>query len=217
MTIAFSRSNLQDDPTSGNGDYRLERFPETTPSTSVFDRVDVVYREATDLHGRVCDTRRQAHLVELESKMVERARNAPAQALEQLSDYGFAWRDIARVIGVSVPAITKWRKGTGITGENRLKIARMLGLIDMLSDRLIDEPASWLEMPITEGIGLSRMDLLERGRYDLVLALASPHTGDGSVESVLNEADPNWRDNWVDNAFESYTADDGAISIRPKT
>ncbi len=212
MTI----SSLRDDTTSGNGDYRLHGFPETTPSTSVFDRVDVAYRETADLHGRVCDTRRQAHLLELDSKMAERARCAPAQALEQLSDYGFAWRDVARVIGVSVPAITKWRKGTGITGENRLKIARMLGLIDMLSDRLIDEPASWLEMPVTEGVGLSRMDLLERGRYDLVLALASTHTGDGTVESVLNEVDPDWRNNWVDNAFESYVADDGAISIRPK-
>lgn len=28
------------------------------------------------------------------------------------------------------------------------KIARLLALIDMLSDRFIGEPASWLEMPI---------------------------------------------------------------------
>jgi hypothetical protein len=217
VTIAYSGSNLQDNTTSGNGDYRLDRLPETRPSTTLFDQVDVVYRESTDLHGRVCDTRRRAHLVELESKMDERARCAPTQALEQLSDHGFAWRDIARVIGVSVPAITKWRKGTGITGENRLRIARMLGLIDMLSDRFIDEPASWLEMPITEGVGLSRMDLLARGRYDLVLALASTHTGDGTVESVLNEFDRDWRDNWVDNTFETYVADDGGISIRPKS
>lgn len=217
MTIFFSSSNLQDDTTSGDGDYRLEKLPETTPSPSVFDRADVAYRRSAELHGQICDTRRQAHLVELETKTVECARCAPMQALEQLSDFGFAWRDIARVVGVSVPAITKWRKGTGITGENRLKIARLLALIDMLSDRFIDEPASWLEMPITDGVGVSRMDLLERGRYDLVLALASTHTGDGTVESVLNETDPNWRDNFVDNTFESYVAEDGAISIRPKS
>jgi hypothetical protein len=216
MTISYSNSNLRDDTTSGNGDYRLGKLPETTSSPSVFDRVDVAYRESAELHGQVCDTRRRAHLVELEGKTVERARAAPVQALEQLSDYGFAWRDIARVVGVSVPAINKWRKGTGITGENRLKIARLLALIDMLSDRFIDEPASWLEMPITDGVGLSRMDLLERGRYDHVLALASTHSGDGTVDSVLNEIDPEWRDNFVDNMFESYIADDGAVSIRPK-
>lgn len=38
MTISFSSSNLRDDATSGNGDYRLDKLPETTPSTSVFDR-----------------------------------------------------------------------------------------------------------------------------------------------------------------------------------
>jgi hypothetical protein len=217
MTISYSTSNLKDDTTSsGNADYRLTKLPETKPSTSVFDRADIAYRDSTELHGRVCDTRRRAHQVELEGKTVERARSAPTQALEQLSDYGFAWRDIARVVGVSVPAINKWRKGTGITGENRLKIARLLALIDMLTDRFIDEPASWLEMPIADNVGLNRMDLLEQGRYDLVLALASSHTGDGTIDSVLNEFDTNWREKFVDNNFESFSAEDGQISIRPK-
>jgi hypothetical protein len=71
-------------------------------------------------------------------------------------------------------------------------------------------------MPITDGIGITGMDLLERGRYDLVLELASTHTGDGTTESVLSEIDANWRDNLVDNVFESYVAEDGAISIRLK-
>jgi hypothetical protein len=182
----------------------------------VFYRVDVVYRRVADLQGETRDMRRRAHLTKLETKTVERARTAPLQALDQLDDYGFAWRDIARVVGVSVPALTKWRKGAGVTGENRLKIARLLALIDMLSERFIDEPASWLEMPITDGIGITGMDLLERGRYDLVLELASTHTGDGTTESVLSEIDANWRNNLVDNAFESYVAEDGAISIRLK-
>jgi hypothetical protein len=119
-------------------------------------------------------------------------------ALETLADDGFAWRDIARVMGVSVPAITKWREGAGVTGENRLKLARLLALIDMLSDRFIEEPASWLEMPIKAGVGITRMDLLERGRYHLVLALASTHTGDGTVEYVLNETGQNWRETFVE-------------------
>lgn len=214
MTISFS--NLPGDTTRGNGDYRLRSLPETRPSASVFDRVDVVYRRVADLQGETRDMRRRAHQTKLETKTAERARTAPLQALDQLADYGFAWRDIARVVGVSVPALTKWRKGAGVTGENRLKIARLLALIDMLSERFIDEPASWLEMPITDGIGITGMDLLERGRYDLVLELASTHTGDGTTESVLNEIDANWRGNLVDNAFESYLAEDGAISIRLK-
>lgn len=139
---------------------------------------------------------------------------APAQLLESLADYGFAWRDIARVLGVSVPAITKWRKGAGVTGENRLRIVRLLAVTDMLERRFIAEPVSWLEMPINEGVSLTSMDLLERGRYDLVLDLASSHTGDGTMDYVLNEIDPNWRNNLVDNTVESFVAEDGVVSLR---
>ncbi len=215
MTTSFSTAKLRDDTTSGTDDYRLRKLPESTPS-SVCDVLDLGYRTASDLKVQLRDRRQKTHMVKLEERTIERARNAPAQALEQLADYGFAWRDIARVVSVSVPAITKWRKGAGVTGENRLKIARLLALIDMLSERFIDEPASWLEMPIAEGVGLKGMDLLERGRYDLVLDLASEHTGDGTTEYVLNEIDPNWRDNFVDNAFESFVADDGVVSLRLK-
>jgi hypothetical protein len=215
MTTSFSNPRLRDDTTSGTGDYRLSKLPESTPS-SLCDTLDVGYRSASDLKVQLRDRRQKTHMLKLDERTTERARTAPTQALEQLADYGFAWRDIARVVGVSVPAITKWRKGAGVTGENRLKIARLLALIDMLSERFIDEPASWLEMPITEGVGLKGMDLLERGRYDLVLDLASKHTGDGTTEYVLNEIDSNWRDNFVDNAFESFVADDGVVSLRLK-
>ncbi|CFC64814.1 transcriptional regulator [Mycobacterium tuberculosis] len=81
MTISFSSSNLRDDATSGNGDYRLDKLPETTPSTSVFDRADVTYRQFTELHGQARDTRREAHVVELESKTGERARSHPCMRL----------------------------------------------------------------------------------------------------------------------------------------
>ncbi len=49
---------------------------------------------------------------------------------------------------------------------------------------------------------------------DLVLALASTHTGDGTVEYVLNETGMVFgQQTVVDTAFESYTAEDGVISI----
>lgn len=212
---SFANPLFRDDTTSGTGDYRLGKLPESTAS-ALCDALDVGYRSASDLKDQLRKRRQAQHLLKLDEKTTERARSAPTQVLDQLADFGFAWRDIARVIGVSVPAITKWRKGAGVTGENRLKIARLLALIDMLSERFIDEPASWLEMPITEGVALTGMDVLERGRYELVLDLASPHTGDGTTEYVLNEIDPTWRDSLLDNTFESYVAEDGVVSLRLK-
>ena len=67
-------------------------------------------------------------------------------------------------------------------------IARILGLIDMLSDRLIDEPASWLELSVTDGVGRCRIDFLERGAITLLIALVSTHTGDGTVEFRLQRS-----------------------------
>lgn len=215
MATSFFGGNLRDDTTSGTVDYRLRRLPESTPS-SLCDTADVVYRRASDLKDEMRGVRRRTHKIRLEEKTVERSHIGATQALEQLADYGFAWRDIARVVGVSVPALAKWRKGAGVSGENRLKLVRLLALVDMLADRFIDEPASWLEMPITEDLGVTRMDLLERGRFDLVLDLASPHTGDGIIEYVLGEVGSDWRDGHHDSAFESYVAEDGAVSIRFK-
>lgn len=215
MTASFFSRNLRDDTTSGTGDYRLSKLPESTPS-SLCDTADVYYRRASDLKDEMRGVRRRTHKLRLEEKTVERSHLGATQALEQLADYGFAWRDIARVVGVSVPALAKWRKGAGVSGENRLKLVRLLALVDMLADRFIDEPASWLEMPITEEIAVTRMDLLERGRFDLVLDLASPHTGDGITEYVLSEVNSGWRESHPDSAFESYVAEDGAVSIRFK-
>ncbi len=78
----------------------------------------------------------------LESKTGERARCAPMHALEQLADYGFARRDIARVVEERPHT---QMAAVGVTGE--AKTFAYFALIDML-DRFIGEPASWLEMPI---------------------------------------------------------------------
>ncbi len=64
--------------------------------------------------------------------------------VEQLADHGFAWRDIARVVGVKAcPQFTKWRKGAGVTGENRLNIARLLPLRHTRTDSSASPPPGW--------------------------------------------------------------------------
>ena len=64
-------------------------YPTSAPS-SLCDALDVVYRSASDLKVQLRDRRQRTHMLKLEGKTVERARNAPTQALEQLADYGFA-------------------------------------------------------------------------------------------------------------------------------
>lgn len=128
-----------------------------------------------------------------------------------------AWRDVARLLRVSVPAVQKWRRGEGMSGANRLRLARVVAALDMLKQYLISEPVSWLEMPIKEGVALTRLDLLVGNRFDLALELVSDGDEPIVVDPILDEFDPTWRESRVDTAFELFVADDGVVSIRPRT
>nr|MBM4732588.1 transcriptional regulator [Prescottella equi] len=202
---------------TGGGDYRLAEIPATGRRTAMIaDHADVLYRETGDLHGTVRDTRRRANLADLESRRTQIALGSLTEMLEELSDKGFAWRDIARVLDVSVPAVTKWRRGSGATGENRLRVAKLLALIEMLESRFVTEVASWLEMRVSEGVAVTPLDMLAAGRYDLVLDLAAEHSNGEGSEHTLTEYAPDWRDRFIDNAFETFLGHDGVVSIRPK-
>ncbi|WP_338856276.1 transcriptional regulator [Gordonia hongkongensis] len=201
---------------TGGDRYRLADIPATSSTRVLVDEVDVLYRRTSELHDSVQDNRRDALILDLDERTAERAKDAPRDALSTLSDKGFAWRDVARILDVSVPAVNKWRKGEGITGPNRLRIARLLALLDMLETQFVAEPASWLEIPLRSGVALTPIDLLAEGRYDLVLEYAGTHTGPGNAEVVLNEFAPEWRVTLVDDAFETFVDSEGVVGIRPK-
>ncbi|WP_081005168.1 hypothetical protein [Rhodococcus rhodochrous] len=203
---------------TGGDKFQIATFPATGSSTAALaDQYDVLYRESSDINDSLRSGRQSANMRDLDHRLSRIAKAKPlVEALADLYDHGFAWRDIARILGVSVPAVAKWRRGGGGTGENRLRAAKLLALIEMLEQRWVSEPVSWLEMRVREGVALTHLDLLAAGRYDLVIDLASAHTGDNMAEKVLSEFDPEWRSNLVDDVFETYVAEDGIVSIRPK-
>ena len=205
-------------PSATGGDrYRLAEIPETASRTrGLVDRADVLYRRTAELHGSSQDNRRDALALDLDERTAERAKESSRATLNELAEHGFAWRDISRILGVSVPAINKWRRGEGINGANRLKLARLLALLDMLETQFVAEPASWLEVPVLNGVALTPLDLLAAGRYDLVLEYAGTHTGPGTPEAILDEFEPEWRSSLVDGAFETFVDPEGGVGIRPK-
>lgn len=120
---------------------------------------------------------------------------------------------MARLVGVSVPAAQKWRRGERMTVENRHKVASLLAGCDLVSEHYgIQEVASWFEMPLQHGVPVSSVDLWAGGRPDLVFDYASGHT-DG--DQILTAWDPEWRDRYRSD-FEGFRAGDGQLSIRPK-
>jgi hypothetical protein len=86
-------------------------------------------------------------------------------------------------------------------------------LIRLADSYLIANPASWLEMPVLEGVSLSPVDLLCADRYDLVCDLMRPNC---HVKEVLDEFDGGWRETLVDGRFEAALGHDGQLSIQPR-
>lgn len=205
----------KDAPTGG-----LETLPEVRrtgelSSSVLADRAHVVHEQVRELHEGTSELRRATALNDLRTRQRKHAVRAPREMLEELSGRGFAWRDVARMMGVSVPALQKWRRGEGMAADNRSKLARIVGLIEMLDDRFVNEPASWLEMQVETGVALTPLDLIAAGRDDLVLELAT-EAETSPRESIYSEYDSDWRTNLVDAAFEAFVAADGMMSIRPR-
>jgi transcriptional regulator with XRE-family HTH domain len=178
-------------------------FPELDRTKSSLERRIEAERQlqiAVDDHSVAVDQRRESIREELEDRTVQRTNTAQAGLLAQISDSGMSWRDVARVLGVSVPAVQKWRKGGEITGVNRYNLARLAAVLDLIADHLV----------------LTRMDLLASNRHDLVLELVSDEASSTTPVAVLDAYDPAWRENLVDRAFEAFEAGDGRMSVRPK-
>lgn len=179
----------------------------TNKSSHLRRRVKALSEDSKELH-------RAAIRSVLAARGQKFARQGTSDLLRLLRSWGFAWTDVARIVGVSVPALQKWRKGTSPSGENRLRLALLVALVDYLEhELLVNEPASWLEMPIREGVQATALDLLSQQRESLVIELASHQT---TPEKVLDEFEPDWRNVLIDYTFEVFTASDGSKAIRPR-
>ncbi len=145
------------------------------------------------------------------TRRTERVKETAVQLLEELSDLGFAWRQIAKMLGVSVPAVQKWRRGERMTPDNFERLAMLLSICDLLPAFFINDPASWFEVRILPDVPIRPMDLFAAGHDDLLLDWASGHEKDPT--NIFDHADPDWRNRYA-SEFEVFVADDGEPAIR---
>lgn len=167
----------------------------------------VLANDLSNVHHR-------AFKVQIETHTAKIAKRAPTELLSDISEMGFGWRDIARMVGVSVPALRRWRHGESPTGEHSRRIAELAAFVRILTeDHLVADVASWMEMPITRDVPLSGIDLYADGHLLAIFDLASEHI---TPEQALDEADPGWRERYHSD-FEVFRAGDGQPAIRPRS
>ncbi len=171
-------------------------------------------RNQTNLVGDdAAEIQRDAFGAELDARTYDLARqNPPTVLLELLSELGFAWRDIARMVGVSVPALRRWRNGERPTGDNQRAIAQVLAFARIIQEEHLPlhEIASWMEVPITREAPVTPIDLYASGHLSVVHDLAAGHR---TSDAALDEVAPGWRERYR-TAWEVSTADDGQPYIR---
>lgn len=195
--------------------------PSTTQTTAdVVERAGVLRSRAAALRGEVeelHDNANEVHAAAFDQHMEEAtamaARRSADSLLAELGEMGFSWRDVARLVGVSVSAIQKWRQGGGIRPEHRWHVAQIVALCNLLTQRPfhIEDVASWFEMRIDSRVPVTPLDLLAEDRMDLVIRWAG-HV-EATAEGVLDEFDSDWRDRYR-SRFEVFTAADGQPGIR---
>lgn len=170
------------------------------------NRVKILYEDTSVLHGDILAT-------EWTQRTSDLVRRDLRTLLEQLANLGFAWREIATLVGVSVPAIQKWRQGAPARGESRTDTAAVLAAAELIQEHYcVADVASWFGSPVIPGVPVTPLTIYAAGHVDKVFLLAS---GNAQPEEVLDSIDRDWRDHYRDN-FETFRANDGHLSLRER-
>jgi len=172
-----------------------------------------IWRPATYLHDDVDNLHKRTYADEWCTAAASRDKASVTSMLKELADLGFAWRDIARMVGVSVPTVQKLREGEKASGDSRIRIASLLGACDLITSRCkVHEIATWFEMPLLPSVPVTPIVLYAANRADLVFEFAS---GLPDPEALLSEFDPDWRERYRSD-LEVFEAGDRNYSIRMK-
>lgn len=178
------------------------------------NRTRILVADSNDVHNSTDELHAETLEQLLRSTANQLNKEELPDLLDRLSSLGFSWRDLARLVGVSIPALRKWRNGEPASGENRLRVARLAAFCEIVSEQyLIDDPVSWLEIPLHIDAPVTGIDLVASDRLDLAFRLAGDEGAD--PESVLDQFEPDWRDRYR-TSVEVFTADDGLPGLRPR-
>jgi transcriptional regulator with XRE-family HTH domain len=185
--------------------------PNSTRALSL--RADYLRTEVETLGGEVQELHGEARELDLIDRTFQKTKKSVSGLLEELAgERGMGWSDIAEVVGVSISAIRKWRKGGDASPESRSKLARIAALLDVLEEKgLVQDPAAWMEMdlPLDSGYFIRPLDLYLEGHVVALIDLAEQRR---TVTQMLDQVKPNWRTNRSD--FEVFVDTDGQRSIR---
>lgn len=115
----------------------------------------------------------------------EKIRTGASELLVDLSERrGLGWSDIARLVGVSVPAVRKWRQGCDMKAGRLHDLARLSAFLDLIEESGIADPGMWLQTPLFYDLsrGMTKAEVYSAGHVLELLAYANDHV---NLEHIL--------------------------------
>jgi len=189
--------------------------PDQTAATSVaIESLTRLYGDLRDearlVNSDIVEGHHEVRRWHLDDRTAVKARSGVGDLLHEFAvDRGMTWASIARLCGVSVSAVRKWRTGEAPSPDSRLAVARLGAFIGLLGELPVSEPAAWLAMPMMSGYTVTGEDLYIAGHADRLLDLAS---GQADLDEVLSVLDKDWRTRYRSD-YEVIEAGDGMPSI----
>jgi hypothetical protein len=166
-------------------------------------------RLANEIHETAKDALRSSLGATLATTVREGLRKETSVLLDEIATkFGLAWVDLARMTGVSVPAIRKWRLSGGATPDNHERVAQVWAFLSALDD-LVPEPVSWLTRRLEPGFTVTARHLWEPSTSAILLDLAAETV---STTVVLDELHHNWREQYATKDELVFLAD-GSVAI----
>lgn len=202
-----------DRPTATSALSSVETEAKPTGYGQLAGQTSVLRYRTNTLHDETSELDRSVQIGRLQELTLQKGSNNIRSLLDHLAkERGFSWRTIARMVGVSVNAVNKWRRGEPASGASRRKVAEIAALCEILDACFIDDVASWMEIPILTDVSVTPVDIYSTGRPDLVLDWASQKETRPDV--LLESFDRSWHKQ--EREFETFETEDGNLSIRRK-
>lgn len=133
----------------------------TLDASELFDlKLEALQEAEQDLDDAGVELKKK-YLTEWRERCTKWGKQGHKEMLNTLWSDGFAWVDIARCLGVSVPAIQKWRgSDTKPSPDNFARIRDFMAAYEMLcSHNSGTVVADWFEIPVVSGTPITPFDI----------------------------------------------------------
>lgn len=190
--------------------------PKTQSETTIealiaTDQARVLRERAHVEHEVSVDHHQSKYLDEWQQRVKTHAERSHEEMLTSLWESGLSWRDIARLLKVSIASVQKWRSGVKMSSKNFAHLRDFAAAYNTVAAHKPGvDLASWLDVPILTDVPITPLDLWTKGHPETFFEYA---LGDLKPEAALDALDSGWRARYRDDGFVTFRGADGNLSV----